>query len=96
VKHLQSVIRRPLLTEKSTVLREQFNQVVFEVDRRSNKVEIRQAMEKIFAVKVLEVRTVNFEGKRRRAGRLIAKRSDWKKAYITLAPGQKLEIFEGA
>jgi large subunit ribosomal protein L23 len=96
VKNLRNVIKRPLQTEKSTVLREQFNQVVFEVDRRSNKVEIRQAMEKIFRVKVLEVRTVNFEGKRRRAGRLMTKRNDWKKAYITLAPGQKLEIFENA
>ncbi|MDR1398207.1 MAG: 50S ribosomal protein L23 [Desulfarculales bacterium] len=96
MNNLRNIIKRPLLTEKSTVLREQFNQVVFEVDRRSNKIEICQAVEKIFGVKVLDVRTVNFEGKRRRAGRLKVKRNDWKKAYITLAPGQKLEIFENA
>ena len=96
MKNLRDVIRRPLLTEKSTVLREQLNQVMFEVDRRSNKVEIRKAVESIFGVKVLEVRTLNFEGKRRRAGRNMTKRSDWKKAYVTLAPGQKMEIFESA
>ena len=96
MKDLRSVIRRPMLTEKGTVMRELHNQILFEVDRRSNKVEIRQAVEKIFGVKVLDVRTINYQGKPRRAGRLMTKRSDWKKAYVTLAPGQKLEIFEGA
>ena len=96
MKQLREVVRRPMLTEKSTVLREQLNQIMFEVDRRANKVEIRQAIEKIFNVKVTDVRTVNYEGKRRRAGRLMTKRSDWKKAYVTLAPGQKLDFFEGA
>jgi large subunit ribosomal protein L23 len=87
-----------MLTEKSTVLREQFNQILFEVACGANKVEIGKAVEKIFGVKVLSVRTMNYEGKRRRAGRkrILIKRNDWKKAYVTLAPGQKLEIFEGA
>ena len=96
MKNLRSVIRRPMLTEKGTVMRELHNQILFEVDRRANKVEICQAVEKIFGVKVLGVRTSNCQGKPRRAGRLVIKRSDWKKAYVTLAPGQKLEIFEGA
>lgn len=96
MKEMRSVIRRPLLTEKGTVMRELHNQILFEVDRRAGKVEIRQAVEKIFGVKVQDVRTINYEGKRRRAGRLMTKRNDWKKAYVTLAPGQKLEIFEGA
>ena len=96
MKDLRSVIRRPMLTEKGSVLREQFNQIMFEVDKNAGKVEIRQAVEKFFGVKVLKVRTVAYEGKRRRAGRLFTRRNDWKKAYVTLAPGQKLEIFEGA
>lgn len=96
MKEIRNVMKRPMLTEKSIVMREMHNQIVFEVDRRANKVEIRQAVERIFGVKVLDVRTANFEGKRRRAGRLMTKRNDWKKAYVTLAPGEKLEIFEGA
>ena len=96
MKEMRNIIQRPMLTEKSTVMREMYNQIFFEVDRRANKVEIRKAVEKIFGVKVAEVRTLNYEGKRRRAGRLMHKGNDWKKAYVTLAPGQKLEIFEGA
>ena len=96
MKEIRNVIRRPLLTEKSTVMREMYNQILFEVDRRANKVEIRKAVEKIFGVKVAEVRTLNYEGKRRRFGRLMHKRPNWKKAYVILAPGQKLEIFESA
>jgi large subunit ribosomal protein L23 len=96
VKDLKRVLRRPLITEKSTVAKETANQVVFEVDKRANKIEIRQAVEKIFNVQVLEVRTANFEGKKKRMGRQTGKRSDWKKAYVTLAPGHNVEFFEGA
>ena len=96
MKDLRSVIKRPCLTEKGAILREQDNQILFEVDRRANKVEIRQAIEKIFDVKVLKVHTLNYKGKPRRAGRVMIKRSDWKKAYVTLAPGQKLDFFESA
>ncbi|MGD8563658.1 MAG: 50S ribosomal protein L23 [Desulfarculaceae bacterium] len=96
MKDLKRVLRRPLITEKSTVAKETANQVVFEVDKRANKIEIRQAVEKIFNVQVLEVRTANFGGKKKRMGRQTGRRSDWKKAYVTLAPGHNVEFFEGA
>ncbi|MCA1906146.1 MAG: 50S ribosomal protein L23 [Desulfarculus sp.] len=96
MKDLRQVVRRPLITEKGTLAKETANQVVFEVDRRANKIEIRKAVEDLFKVKVLQVRTLNFEGKEKRVGRIIGKRSDWKKAYVTLAPGQTVEFFEGA
>jgi large subunit ribosomal protein L23 len=96
VKDLRQVVRRPLITEKGTLAKEANNQLVFDVDRRSNKVEIRQAVEQVFKVKVLKVRTVNCEGKKKRMGRIMGRRSDWKKAYVTLAPGQSVEFFEGA
>ncbi|MEW5914294.1 MAG: 50S ribosomal protein L23 [Thermodesulfobacteriota bacterium] len=96
MKDLRRVIRRPLVTEKSTTAKETQNQLVFEVDRRSGKVEIRQAVEEMFNVKVLKVRTVNFQGKTKRMGRTLGRRSDWKKAYVTLAPGHSVEFFEGA
>lgn len=96
MKDLRQVIRRPLITEKSTLAKEVNNQLVFDVDRRSNKVEIRQAIEQVFKIKVLKVRTVNCEGKKKRLGRIMGRRSAWKKAYVTLAPGQTVEFFEGA
>jgi large subunit ribosomal protein L23 len=96
VKDIRRVIRRPLVTEKSTAAKETQNQLVFEVDRRSGKVEIRRAVEELFNVKVLKVRTVNFQGKTKRQGRNLGRRSDWKKAYVTLAPGHSVEFFEGA
>lgn len=96
MKDLRQVVRRPLITEKGTLAKELNNQLIFQVDRRSNKVEIRQAVEQMFKVKVLKVRTVNCEGKKKRMGRIMGKRSDWKKAYVTLAPGQSVEFFEGA
>ena len=88
------VIRAPLITEKGTLVAETGNQVVFKVDRRANKVEIRQAVEAVFKVKVLDVRTMNILGKTRRVGRAIGKRSDWKKAYVTLAEGNRIDFFE--
>ncbi|MFH1035041.1 MAG: 50S ribosomal protein L23 [Pseudomonadota bacterium] len=96
MKDLRQVVRRPLITEKGTLAKEANNQLVFDVDRRSNKVEIRQAVEQVFKVKVLKVRTLNCEGKKKRMGRIMGRRSDWKKAYVTLAPGQTVEFFEGA
>lgn len=88
------VIRAPLITEKGTMVAESGNQVVFKVDRRANKVEIRQAVEAMFKVKVVDVRTINVLGKTRRVGRAMGKRSDWKKAYVTLAEGQRIDFFE--
>ena len=89
------LIRRPLISEKSTKIKEATNTVCFEVDRRANKIEIRRAVEKLFGVKVAEVRVANRQGKWKRMGRFLGQRKDWKKAYVRLAPGEKLEFFEG-
>ena len=96
MKTLYEVIRRPIRTEKTTDLEEQCNQVVFEVDRRANKIEIRQAVERLFGVNVIKVATLNRRGKPKRVGRLLSKRSDTKKAIVTLAEGESIEFFEGA
>lgn len=96
MKTLYEVIRRPVRTEKTTGQEEAGNQVVFEVDARANKVEIRDAIEKLFAVKVLAVNTLNQFGKPKRVGRVFGRRSDFKKAIITLKEGDKIEFFEGA
>jgi large subunit ribosomal protein L23 len=96
VKDLKSVLQKPLITEKGTIAKEDSNQLVFKVDRRANKVEIRRAVEEAFEVKVLKVRTANFSGKKKRMGRYLGRSSDWKKAYVTLAPGQTVDFFEGA
>jgi large subunit ribosomal protein L23 len=90
------IIRRPLVTEKSSVQKEASNQVTFEVHPGANKVEIRKAVEVIFKVKVLKVHTANFEGKKKRLGKHQGKRSDWKKAVVTLKTGDKIEFFESA
>jgi large subunit ribosomal protein L23 len=94
---LTSVIRRPLVTEKTTMQREDGRTVVFEVARAANKIEIRQAIEKLLGAKVDGVRTATTFGKLKRQGRFVGRRSDWKKAYVTLKPGSKLPDFlEGA
>jgi large subunit ribosomal protein L23 len=93
---IQEIIRRPLITEKSTELRDERNIVAFQVDRRANKVEIRRAVEAQFGVKVAEVRVASMHGKTRRQGRYVGRQSDWKKAYVRLAEGEKpIEFFEG-
>ncbi len=92
----QRVIRRPLITEKATKLKEASNTVCFEVDRSANKIEVARAVEKLFGVKVAEVRVANREGKWKRMGRFLGQRKAWKKAYVRLAPGEKpIEFFEG-
>ena len=91
----QRLIRRPLITEKATRLKETTNTVCFEVDRAANKIEIRRAVEKLFGVKVVDVRVANRQGKWKRMGRFVGQRKDWKKAYVRLAPDQKIEFFEG-
>ncbi|MGH7822752.1 MAG: 50S ribosomal protein L23 [Candidatus Binatia bacterium] len=88
-------ILSPHITEKGTMVNEVGNQVVFRVRRTANKEEIRQAIESYFKVKVTKVHTVNLRGKMRRVGRNIGRRSDWKKAYVTLAEGQRIDFFEG-
>lgn len=90
-----SVLKRPLLTEKGTDQKESMNKYLFEVDRGANKIQVKNAVEKIFSVKVDDVHTVNVKGKVKRVGRNIGKRSDWKKAIVTLKAGEKIEIIEG-
>lgn len=93
---IQEVIRRPLITEKSTLLREDKNVVAFEVDRRANKIDVKRAVESQFKVKVAEVRITNVHGKIRRQGKFFGQRPDWKKAYVRLREGEKpIEFFEG-
>ncbi len=89
------VIKEPHITEKANLRKESFNQVTFKVDRRANKIEIRQAVEQIFKKKVLDVKTVTVRGKQRRVGRNVGRRPDWKKAVVRLAPGETIEFFEG-
>jgi large subunit ribosomal protein L23 len=89
------IIRRPLVTEKTSIQKEQSNQITFEVDRSANRIEIKRAIEKIFKVNVAHVRTMQVKGKTKQRGRIIGKRRDWKKAIITLLPGERIEFFEG-
>jgi len=88
------VLRRPLVTEKGTKQKEQSNQIAFEVDRRANKILVRNAVENIFKVKVLGVKVINVKGKERRIGRNVGKKPDWKKAIVRIAPGETIEFFE--
>jgi len=95
MRDAHSVIIAPLITEKSTLLKEKGQVLAFRVDRRANKIEIRHAVEKLFKVKVAAVRTQNVQGKIKRVGRYSGRRSDWKKAYVTLKAGEKMvEYFE--
>ena len=96
MKEAQKIIRRPLVTEKSTRQKEESRQYVFEVHRDANKIEIQSAVERLFKVTVLQVRTSNVLGKIKRLGRRYGKRPDWKKAIITLKEGDRIDFFEGA
>jgi large subunit ribosomal protein L23 len=90
---LHDVIKRPLITEKGTIKKEAERTLCFEVAPEANKVEIRAAVEKLFSVKVSEVRTSNVEGKLRRRGKFAGYRSDWKKAYVKVKAGEKVPEF---
>jgi large subunit ribosomal protein L23 len=92
----REILIRPLMTEKSMRQKEEQNTVAFRVRPDANKVEIRVAVETVFNVKVASVRTASFEGKLKRMGRSEGRRADWKKAIVTLAPGHKIELVEGA
>jgi large subunit ribosomal protein L23 len=94
MKDLSKVIKRPMITEHGAVMREMHNQYIFEVDPASNKHEIRQAVEHFFGVKVTGVRTMNYRGKVKRMGRYSGKRADWKKAVVTLAQGDSIDLFD--
>ncbi|MBL7686353.1 MAG: 50S ribosomal protein L23 [Deltaproteobacteria bacterium] len=89
------IIKKPLITEKSNILKETLNQYAFQVALEANKYQIREAVESLFKVDVLDVRTLRIRGKIRRVGRNYGKRSNWKKAIVTLKEGQKIEFFEG-
>ncbi len=96
MKGTHQVIRRPLITEKSTHQKEETHQYAFEVDRDANKIEIQSAVERLFKVRVLQVRTSNVLGKVKRLGRKSGRRPDWKKAIVTLREGDRIDFFEGA
>ena len=89
------IISKPLMTEKVYDLKEKYNQVIFKVEKAANKVQIRKAVEEIFKVKVKDVNVMNMAGKKKRLGRSIGRRSSWKKAIVTLMPGENIEIIEG-
>jgi large subunit ribosomal protein L23 len=91
----ESLIVAPLITEKGTLAGEKANQVVFRVRPEAGKDQLRLVIEELFKVTVLKVRTANFLGKQRRRGRVIGHRPRWKKAYVTLKEGDKIEFFEG-
>lgn len=94
MNNLYNVIKKPCLTEKGMTLQEMDNQVVFKVDPSANKHEIKQAVEKLFNVQVEAVRTCNVNGKKKRMGRHMGQRADWKKAIVSLAEGSSIDFLE--
>jgi large subunit ribosomal protein L23 len=94
MKHFD-IVRGPVVTEKTTLQKETSNQVTLRVDKNANRVEIKDAVEKNFNTKVKQVRTIQVKGKVKQRGKIIGRRKDWKKAIITLMPGQKIDFFEG-
>jgi large subunit ribosomal protein L23 len=91
MKDLFQIIKRPLLTEKCTRKKEEFNEFAFEVDRRANRSEVKMAVQTLFKVKVLRVNLMQLEGKKKRIGKKLGKTADWKKALVRLAPGEAIE-----
>jgi len=89
------ILKRPLITEKATLLKETGNSVSFAVDPRANKKQIRDAVEALFKVKVIDVKTLNVPGKIKRRGRSVGRRPGWKKAVVVLKAGDRIEFFEG-
>jgi large subunit ribosomal protein L23 len=92
---IYQVIKEPHITEKGNLQKELYNQISLKVHKRANKIEIRRAVEALFKKNVVDVRTMNVRGKKRRMGRYAGKKADWKKAIVTLAPGESVEFFEG-
>lgn len=88
--NVNSVIRRPIITEKGLAAKDERRTLCFEVHPEATKTEVKEAVQKLFQVKVEAVRTASFQGKRRRRGRLVGYRSDWKKAYVKLRAGEKM------
>jgi large subunit ribosomal protein L23 len=96
MKGPREVIQAPLISEKGTALAESANQFLFKVRPEANKIEVKRAIETLFKVKVVDVRMARYLGKMRRIGRSMGRRSDWKKAYVTLKEGDKIDFFGGA
>ena len=92
---INKIVKRILVTEKSTAARDTSNKYFFEVDRKANKVEISKAIEKLFKVKVVDVQVMHVLGKKKRMGRTIGQKNSWKKAIVTLAAGNSIEFAEG-
>ncbi len=95
MKAYHNLIKGSIITEKTHALKEVGNKVTLRVAVKANKIEIRKAIEELFKVKVLAVNTINMKGKKKRLGRTEGTRPDWKKAIVTLAPGEKIAGFEG-
>jgi len=93
MKPLYEIIRKPLISEKANLLKENSQIVTFEVDRGANKIEIKEAVEKAFDVKVKAVNTIQFRGKIKRVGANLGQRNNWKKAYVTLEEGQNIDFY---
>lgn len=93
--HVYEVLRRPVVTEKTSKQAASLNQYTFEVDSRANKMQVREAVEAAFSVTVLKVNIMTMPGKTRRFGRRVTRTPSWKKAVVTLAPGERLEFYEG-
>jgi len=93
MKDIYSVLKRPLFTEKNDRAKERYNKFAFEVDIQANKIEIRQAVERIFGVHVVKVNTMVMHGKEKRRGRSIGRRPDWKKAIVTVKSGENIPIW---
>jgi large subunit ribosomal protein L23 len=93
--NIHEVIRRPIVTEKGVDKKDAESTLCFEVNAEANKTQVKSAVERLFKVKVAEVRTANFEGKMRRRGRFVGYRPDWKKAYVRLKDGEKVPDFAG-
>jgi len=92
---IYQVIKEPHITEKANLQKGDTNQVSFKVHRGANKIEIKKAVETLLKAKVIEVRTMNVRGKKRRMGRTAGRKPHWKKAIVKLAPGENIEFFEG-
>ena len=91
----RQILKSPVVTEKTTILKESDNVVSFVVAKDANKVEIKKAVEDVLKVKVENIRTINVAGKVKRTGQKMGKRSNWKKAYVSLKKGEMIELFEG-
>ena len=95
MKQYYDIIIEPIITEKSNIQKELAQQVTFKVPVNATKIQVRQAVEKVFGKKVVDVHTITMKGKVKRLGRFMGKRPDWKKAIVTLKPGERIDFFEG-